>query len=511
MSRAGCLPDGLLGISWVVHRREICCDTACAGFLAWMYERWRGFHPFFLPAAGWRCGRGGGVPAPCCGGVGRGGRGRHPARAEHTVGEDLIQVLRGLDEVKLAAADAAGVFEARGGLVGSGQFRLSHWLQHTAHRSPAEARQLASLAHRSAHLEESEQAYQQGEISLAKLERIAHWVNEGLACRSVQRWPEAEAFAHTAEGPLLGLACEPGVTVWGLDQVGRRLRYTLDPARQEKEYQDRYAGRGARFIRGMDDSFHLEAWGDEASGDVLRNALDAFLAPPATEGEERSSYQRTHDALVEMCQTVVELPAEQAPRRRAGANPVALVVGLDLLQGQEGAGPAVSEYGTLWPASAARAHASDGVLRRVVCDPVSGQPLDVGYAQRLFSPAVRTALLVQRQRCAWEGGCDRLIAWCQADHKVAWWDGGPSDLSNAQPLCRFHNLEKEHRRARERGWAQRPRPRHRPHPPHPPPPRAPGGPELPHRTDRPDRGARPPAEDTGGGEGGADPPPDDTV
>ncbi|ASU85250.1 hypothetical protein CDO52_22850 [Nocardiopsis gilva YIM 90087] len=259
-----------------------------------------------------------------------------PPGAEHTVGEDLIQVLQGLDEVKLAAADAAGVFEARGGLVGSGQFRLSHWLQHTAHRSPAEARQLASLAHRSAHLEESEQAYQQGEISLAKLERIAHWVNEGLACRSVQRWPEAEAFAHTAEGPLLGLACEPGVTVWGLDQVGRRLRYTLDPARQEKEYQDRYAGRGARFIRGMDDSFHLEAWGDEASGDVLRNALDAFLAPPATEGEERSSYQRTHDALVEMCQTVVELPAEQAPRRRAGANPVALVVGLDLLQGQEG-------------------------------------------------------------------------------------------------------------------------------------------------------------------------------
>ncbi|ASU81911.1 hypothetical protein CDO52_03150 [Nocardiopsis gilva YIM 90087] len=430
-----------------------------------------------------------------------------PPGAEHTVGEDLIQVLRGLDEVKLAAADAAGVFEARGGLVGSGQFRLSHWLQHTAHRSPAEARQLASLAHRSAHLEESEQAYQQGEISLAKLERIAHWVNEGLACRSVQRWPEAEAFAHTAEGPLLGLACEPGVTVWGLDQVGRRLRYTLDPSRQEKEYQDRYAGRGARFIRGMDDSFHLEAWGDEASGDVLRNALDAFLAPPATEGEERSSYQRTHDALVEMCQTVVELPAEQAPRRRAGANPVALVVGLDLLQGQEGAGPAVSEYGTLWPASAARAHATDGVLRRVVTDPVSGQPLDVGYAQRLFSPAVRTALLVQRQRCAWQGGCDRPIAWCQADHKVAWWDGGPSDLSNAQPLCRFHNLEKEHRRARERGWAQRPA-----HGTGPTPAAAGAGrPELPRRTDRPDRGARPPAEESGGGEGGADRPPDDTV
>ncbi|WP_344108003.1 HNH endonuclease signature motif containing protein, partial [Nocardiopsis rhodophaea] len=380
----------------------------------------------------------------------------------------------------------------------------SHWLQHVADRSPGEARQIAELAHRSPHLEESEQAHAHGEISLAKLERISHWVNEGLACRSVGVWPEAAGFVHAAEGPLLGLAAQPAVTVRGLDQAGRRLRYTLDPARQEKEYQDRYAGRGARLVRGMDDSFHLEAWGDEASGDVLRNALDAFLAPPGRHGEERTSYQRTHDALVEMCQTVVELPADQAPRRTAGAAPVAVVVGLDLLQGQSGASPAVSEYGTLWPASAVRAQAGDCALRRVVLDPASGAPLDVGRSRRLFSPAVRAALMARRQRCAWQGGCDRPIAWCQVDHKVAWWDGGASDLSNAQPLCRFHNLEKEHRRARERGWG--PRPGGKPKPPPPPLPQAPppGRPGSEQRK-RPGRGARPSAAEGGSGEGSGDP------
>ncbi|GAA1982001.1 hypothetical protein GCM10009799_03820 [Nocardiopsis rhodophaea] len=431
-----------------------------------------------------------------------------PTGAEHTLGEALTDVLAALDGVKLACADAAGVFEARGGLAGSGQFRLAHWLQHVAHRSPGEARQMANLAHRSADLEESEQAYADGEISLAKLERISHWVSEGLACRCLQRWPEAAGFVHAAEGPLLGMAVQPAVTVRGLDQAGRRLRYTLDPARQEKEYQDRYAGRGARLTRGMDDSFHLEAWGDEASGDVLRNALDAFLAPPSKHGEERTSYQRTHDALVEMCQTVVELPADQAPRRRAGAAPVAVVVGLDLLQGQRGAAPGVSEYGTLWPASAVRAQAGDCALRRVVVDPVDGRVVDVGRSRRLFGPAVRAALMARRQGCAWEGGCDRPIAWCQVDHKVAWWDGGRSDLDNAQPLCRFHNLEKEHRRARERGWGPRPggKPTPPPPPPAPPPPpgRAPGEPTSEQRK-RPGRGARPPDAEGGSGDGSGDP------
>ncbi|WP_425573569.1 HNH endonuclease signature motif containing protein [Nocardiopsis rhodophaea] len=112
--------------------------------------------------------------------------------------------------------------------------------------------------------------------------------------------------------------------------------------------------------------------------------------------------------------------------------------------------------------------------------------------------------MAQRQRCAWQGGCDRPIAWCQVDHKVAWWDGGRSDLSNAQPLCRFHNLEKEHRRARERGWG--PRPPGKPKPPPPPPPQAPppGRPGSEQRK-RPGRGAHPSAAEGGPGEGSGDP------
>ncbi|WP_394353767.1 HNH endonuclease [Nocardiopsis mwathae] len=421
--------------------------------------------------------------------------------AEHALGEDLIGVLRALDEVKLACADVAALFQACGGLVGSGQSSLSHWLQHTADRSPSEAAQLASLAHRPVHLEESERAYASGEIPLARFERICHWVNEGLACRSQAEWPDTQAFALKAQESLLELAVDPSATVAAVNRTGRRLRYMSNPALHEKEYQDRYAGRGAVLSRGVNGSFHLEAWGDEASGDALRGALDAFLAPPG-EREERTAAQRMHDALVDVCSTVVALPAEAAPLRRAGAAPVSVVVGLDTLQGKEGAAPAVSEYGTLWPASAARAHTNDCQLTRVVSDPLDGRPLDVGRSRRLFSPEVRTALMAQRQTCAWEGGCDRPIAWCQVDHRLAWWDGGASDLDNAQPLCRYHNLEKEHRRARERGWEQRPRPRRggkRPDPFPNPKSRPLSGsapPGIP-RHQRPEHGQQLTAEDTG--------------
>ncbi|GAA2022106.1 hypothetical protein GCM10009800_03650 [Nocardiopsis rhodophaea] len=417
-----------------------------------------------------------------------------PAGASHALGKDLIAVLGALDDVKLACADGAAVFQARGGLKGSGQPSLARWLQHTADRAPAEASQLASLAHRSAHLEESEQAHADGEISLARFERICHWVGEGLHVRCRKEWPKAEAFVHAAEGTLLALACEPSATVRKLNHAGRRVRYMCDPARHEREYQDRYVGRGARLTRGVDDSFHLEAWGDEASGDVLRNALDAFLTPPR-DSDERTSAQRTHDALIEICHTVAELSADKAPCRKAGAAPVTVVVGLDLLQGEREAGPAVSEYGTLWPASAARAHAGDCVLTRLVVDPLDGRVVDVGRSQRLFPPAVRVALKARYRTCAWEGGCDRPVAWCQADHRQAWWDGGASDLANAQPLCRFHNLEKEHRRARERGWAHRPHKKKRPLSP-PTQPSAGRPPGVPEQRKRSGRGARLPDEDS---------------
>ena len=40
---------------------------------------------------------------------------------------------------------------------------------------------------------------------------------------------------------------------------------------------------------------------------------------------------------------------------------------------------------------------------------------------------------------------------------IAWVDGGPTDAANARPLCKGHNLWKEHQRAKNHDAVGRPR------------------------------------------------------
>jgi HNH endonuclease len=74
------------------------------------------------------------------------------------------------------------------------------------------------------------------------------------------------------------------------------------------------------------------------------------------------------------------------------------------------------------------------------------QPLDVGRATRVVSPAQRSALVVRDGGCVYPD-CDRPPGWCEAHHLVHWLDGGPTDLPNLALLCRAH-----HRAVHEGGW-----------------------------------------------------------
>ncbi|MFZ5845942.1 MAG: HNH endonuclease signature motif containing protein, partial [Actinomycetota bacterium] len=36
-------------------------------------------------------------------------------------------------------------------------------------------------------------------------------------------------------------------------------------------------------------------------------------------------------------------------------------------------------------------------------------------------------------------GCERPFAWCEIHHPDPWSQGGPTDLTNALPLCGYHH------------------------------------------------------------------------
>ena len=91
-------------------------------------------------------------------------------------------------------------------------------------------------------------------------------------------------------------------------------------------------------------------------------------------------------------------------------------------------------------------------LRRLACDAQilpaifrgRSQPLDLGMARRIASPAQRTALVARDRRCV---GCGAKSAWCQAHHVVHWMDGGPTDLENMCLLC-----TRCHHKVHDDGW-----------------------------------------------------------
>lgn len=82
-----------------------------------------------------------------------------------------------------------------------------------------------------------------------------------------------------------------------------------------------------------------------------------------------------------------------------------------------------------------------GHIRRVVINS-KGRIINLGYRQRLFTGAAKTAVILQAAldqlggRCLWPG-CGRLRT--QIDHATEWHDHGPTDAANGALLCARHN------------------------------------------------------------------------
>jgi len=92
---------------------------------------------------------------------------------------------------------------------------------------------------------------------------------------------------------------------------------------------------------------------------------------------------------------------------------------------------------------------SPAAVRRIACDAEvlpaifngDSQPIDLGLAERLASPAQRALLASRDGGCR---GCGAHPAFCFAHHIIHWVDHGPTDLDNLVLLCsRCHHLVHE--------------------------------------------------------------------
>jgi hypothetical protein len=82
--------------------------------------------------------------------------------------------------------------------------------------------------------------------------------------------------------------------------------------------------------------------------------------------------------------------------------------------------------------------ACDSEVWRLVVDPATREPREVGHAHRVVPDHLRKALHVRDGGCRFPG-CDAPPGWTDAHHLRSWARGGRTDLDNLVLLCRHHH------------------------------------------------------------------------
>ncbi|OYX56134.1 MAG: hypothetical protein B7Y93_04100 [Micrococcales bacterium 32-70-13] len=351
-------------------------------------------------------------------------------RLGHRTAEELVRVTTGESRRDAATAVSAGRLLAAGSA------------------GPGRDPDPAGLPPAPAHLEPAIAAARSGILGAAALDAIRTGLGDASGTIS-------SASLHAACERLVEAAAS--LDVDRLHRLARSLREGLD---SEAIVDRERAQREARSFRltTLPDGMARATWLlDPESAAQVRELVDRATSPkrrtvqfadPADlekaqriANDERTPDQYASDALLHLLRAGAD--ADSSMMLGSGAPSVrVLVTARDLALGA-GSGSLEAAVGR-----------PDGVVvalptvQRLLCGgtqtPIliapTGQPLDVGRAQRLFTARQRIALAARDGGCRWPG-CERPPSWCEAHHIEHWQrDGGRTDVDVGILLCRHHHL-----------------------------------------------------------------------
>ncbi|HEY2643463.1 MAG TPA: HNH endonuclease signature motif containing protein, partial [Galbitalea sp.] len=122
----------------------------------------------------------------------------------------------------------------------------------------------------------------------------------------------------------------------------------------------------------------------------------------------------------------------------AGRAPVRVIVDAATLDAGTGVGLLEENLSPISFAKLEEYLCAGGTVEVLVGD--SGDILNFGREQRLYTPKQRQALAVRDAGCRYPG-CAKPASWCEAHHILQWKrDHGPTTLDNGILLCRYHHM-----------------------------------------------------------------------
>ncbi|MSO79380.1 MAG: HNH endonuclease [Acidimicrobiia bacterium] len=296
------------------------------------------------------------------------------------------------------------------------------WLASLAGTSIGAARATLDTAEKVVELPATQAAMRSGRLSSAQ-------ANEVAAAASAD--PDAEReLLRSAERD-------------GMKTLKDRCARTRAAARTDEmaNYERIRRDRSIRHFEDPDGTGRIDVRGPvDATARIMAQMVPfekELFAAARTTGEYERPEAYAFDALVAMADASI---GERAPAKASGSD-TTVVVRLDVaaLRGWTEPGEVCEIVGTgPIPVAVALRMAHDAFIKAIVTDGVDVH--SVVHLGRKPPAVLETALAELYSQCVVEG-CD-VSRHLENDHNVPWSEGGPTRLSNLNPLCKYHHRYK---------------------------------------------------------------------
>src|SRR6185369_14736074 len=285
----------------------------------------------------------------------------------------------------------------------------------------------------------------EGSVSSDHLDKVQPLVGR-VGIEAVRDYDEILATVSAAAAPI------------ETQRAAERIAAHLDPDGKPPDPEADFERRELTLAR-VGSMTYVRGRLDPEAAAVMQTVLDALMQPPAAD-DTRTASQRRVDALTDLLKGFLsggglptvggerpQLGVLVSPLTLAGLTPTAPTTP------STPAGDALAEVGIAaepdrpWLAwvgeistELAQRLSCDCETWRVVLDPASGLPLNLGRTHRVVPAGLRKAVLARDRTCRWPG-CDAPAQWVDVHHLDAWAKGGLTNVDRLLSLCRYHHVK----------------------------------------------------------------------
>jgi hypothetical protein len=248
---------------------------------------------------------------------------------------------------------------------------------------------------------------------------------------------------HTRHIEKAVLPKAPEQTVPEFRAAVRRAIITTDPEGAQVRHQHAAGRRGVQKTACEDGMAELRYYSAASDVQLVWETLTGIAQAAKTPDDGRNLDQRRADALADLAIGVLDQAmwrGRPLPKRRGKRTTINVTMPITAMAG----GNDVCELSGYGPITSGQAWTllGDAELRRMVCEPHSGELLEASVSD-YQPPGWLAEHIIARDRTCVAPGCRMPADRSQIDHRVPYQQGGQTSTENLNVLCQHHHRGKD--------------------------------------------------------------------